>query len=335
MRTSDLDYELPEELVAQEPLPERSASRLLHLPREGPPAHRRFRDLPALLRPGDLLVLNETRVLPARLALRRRTGGAVEALLVAPDGAGWRALLRPAKRVRAGETLDGGGGKYTARITAMGEGGEGVLEFAGLDVKEILERFGAVPLPPYVRREPTEEDRVRYQTVYARVPGAVAAPTAGLHFDEAMMEAVAARGVESARIVLHVGPGTFRPLPDGELDDHHLETERFAVPEEVRSRVEAVRSAGGRVVAVGTTVVRALESDAAGRSGTTDLFIRPGHRFRAVDCLLTNFHLPRSSLLCLVAAFAGTERILAAYREAVRERYRFYSYGDATFLERA
>jgi S-adenosylmethionine:tRNA ribosyltransferase-isomerase len=332
---SDFDYTLPDELVAQEPLPRRSASRLLHLPRTGAPEHRSFAEFPDLLRSGDLLVLNETRVIPARLVLRRATGGAVEALLVRPEGPGWRALVRPARRLRAGESLTGGGGAFTARVLRLEAGGAAVLELGGLPVPDVLDRHGRVPLPPYVRREATPEDRDRYQTVYARVPGAVAAPTAGLHFDADTLARIEARGVETARLVLHVGPGTFRPLPDGPLDAHRLEAERFDVPDAVRARVLATRAGGGRVVAVGTTVVRALESDAAGRSGETDLFIRPPYAFRAVDCLLTNFHLPRSSLLCLVAAFAGTERVLAAYRAAVRLRYRFYSYGDATFLERA
>lgn len=336
MSASDFDYELPEELIAQEPSAERTGARLLHVPASGEIRHRRFAELPALLRPRDLLVLNETRVIPARLALRRASGGSVEALLVRPaTPARWRALLRPAKRLRVGETLAGEGEGWRARITSLGAGGEGELEFDGAPVERILEAEGRVPLPPYVRRPPDARDRERYQTVYARVPGAVAAPTAGLHFDAPMLAALESGGVEVARIVLHVGPGTFRPLPDGSLDAHRLDPERFEVPADVRDRAAAARRAGGRVVAVGTTVVRALEADAAGARGETDLFIRPPFDFRAVDCLLTNFHLPRSSLLCLVAAFTGRERILDAYRTAVRERYRFYSYGDATFLERA
>jgi S-adenosylmethionine:tRNA ribosyltransferase-isomerase len=336
LSAEDFDYSLPEELIAQEPSPERTGSRLLHLPALGGPRHLRFTDLPGLLRAGDYLVLNETRVIPARLALRRATGGGVEALLVRPAGPSrWTALLRPARRLRVGEALRGAAGSWTARVAALRDGGEGELEFEGELPESVMEREGSVPLPPYVRRTPDDRDRVRYQTVYARVPGAIAAPTAGLHFDAGMLASLEGRGIGAGRVVLHVGPGTFRPLPDGRLEAHRLDAERFEVPAAVREGAAAARAAGGRVVAVGTTVVRALEADAAGAAGETDLFIRPPYRFRAVDCLLTNFHLPRSSLLCLVAAFSGRERILDAYREAVRERYRFYSYGDATFLERA
>ncbi|MFN8176661.1 MAG: tRNA preQ1(34) S-adenosylmethionine ribosyltransferase-isomerase QueA [bacterium] len=335
---ADFDYELPEALIAQHPAPRRADSRLLHLAADAPPRHLRFVDFPALLRPADLLVLNETEVLPARLEAARATGGAVEVLLVRPEGDAWRALLKPARRLRIGETLTGGGGAF--RLTVREAGAEGLVAAEGLPMEEILRRFGETPLPPYVRRAATPADRERYQTVYARVPGAVAAPTAGLHFDEAMLAAVAAAGVDVTRLVLHVGPGTFRPLPDGSLEGHVLEAERYEVPAETASAIRAARVRGGRVVAVGTTVVRALESwalagePATGTCGETRLFIRGAFDFRVVDALLTNFHLPRSSLLCLVAAFSGRERVLAAYAEAVRERYRFYSYGDATFLER-
>jgi S-adenosylmethionine:tRNA ribosyltransferase-isomerase len=334
VNASDLDYELPERLIAQEPAGARAASRLLHLPRSGAPIHRRFTDFPRLLRAGDLLVLNETKVIPARLHLRRATGGAVEALLVRADGGRWTALLKPANRLHAGEVLSAAHGAV-ARLVEMRTGGEGLLEFEGVEPADVPERLGVVPLPPYVRRPPRAEDRERYQTVFARVPGAVAAPTAGLHFDEAMLAALQAAGVTVARLVLHVGPGTFRPLPEGSLEGHRLDPERFEVPEPTRRLVAETRARGARVIAVGTTTVRALESLELGRDHETDLFIRPPFEFRAVDCLLTNFHLPRSSLLCLVAAFCGAERILAAYREAVRLEYRFYSYGDATFLERA
>jgi S-adenosylmethionine:tRNA ribosyltransferase-isomerase len=222
---------------------------------------------------------------------------------------------------------------------SIAEGGA-IVELLDLPATEVLARFGAVPLPPYIRREPVPEDRERYQTVFARVPGAVAAPTAGLHFDEPTLVRLAAQGVAVERLVLHTGPGTFRPLPDGDLANHVLDPERFDVPASAAAAILAARASGRRVIAVGTTVVRALETwalegaRASGISGESRLFIRPPFAFRAVDALLTNFHLPRSSLLCLVAAFAGRERVLAAYREAVRERYRFYSYGDATFLER-
>lgn len=345
MRAADFDYELPDELVAQAPAPRRADARLLHVPALGPPVHRAFRDLPGLLREGDLLVLNETRVVPARLRTRRATGAEVEVFVVRRAGARWQVLLRPARRVRVGEVLVGGEGAFRLRVTALDAGSASVelLDAPGADVPggDVLEAFGETPLPPYIRRAPTEDDRERYQTVFARVPGAVAAPTAGLHFDDAMLAACGARGAEIARLVLHVGPGTFRPLPKGDLDAHALDAEPYEVPPAVAAAIGRVRAEGGRIVAVGTTVVRALESwalagsPAEGVAGETRLFVKPPFAFRAVDALVTNFHLPRSSLLCLVSAFAGRERLLAAYREAVRERYRFYSYGDATFLERA
>lgn len=297
-------------------------------------------------------MLNETRVLPARLETRRAAGGAVELFLLEPveDGA-WRALARPLKRLREGEFLDGAAGAFRARITRRDEAEVRVAfedgEGRAMDGAAVLEKWGAVPLPPYVRRAPTEEDRVRYQTVFARVPGAVAAPTAGLHFDEPLLEEIRGRGVDIATLVLHVGPGTFRPLPDGddELSAIRLDPERYEIPVATQAAVLRARASGGRVVACGTTVVRALETaardvDRAAKTsaacvGSTTLFIHPPFAFRVVDALVTNFHLPRSSLLCLAAAFAGRERILAAYDLAVREGYRFYSYGDATFLERA
>lgn len=340
MRAEDFDFQLPDELIAQEPAPRRRDARLLHLPPAGAPLHRSFSELPDLLRAGDVLVCNETRVIPARLSLRRASGGTVEVFLVRPAGDAWRALLRPAKRLRAGERLDGEEG-FAVVIEELEEGSARVrlLPPDGISQEEALQRHGLVPLPPYIRRPPRGEDRERYQTVFAREPGAVAAPTAGLHFDDDLLGEIAARGVRLARLVLHVGPGTFRPLPDGALAEHRLDSERFELPAATVTAIREARAGGGRVVAVGTTVVRTLESWArAGEpeslAGETDLFVRPPFGFRVVDALVTNFHLPKSSLLCLVAAFVGRERILAAYREAVCERYRFYSYGDATFLER-
>jgi len=340
MRAEDFDFRLPDELIAQEPAPRRRDARLLHLPPADAPLHRSFPDLPDLLRAGDVLVCNETRVIPARLSLRRASGGTVEVFLVRPAGDGWRALLRPAKRLRAGERLDGDGG-FAVEIKEI-DGGSARVRLVpppGVSEEEALQLHGLVPLPPYIRRPPRGEDRERYQTVFAREPGAVAAPTAGLHFDDDLLGEIASRGVHVARLVLHVGPGTFRPLPEGDLSAHRLDSERFVLPAAAVAAIREARAAGGRVVAVGTTVVRTLESWArAGEpeslAGETDLFVRPPFDFRVVDALVTNFHLPRSSLLCLVAAFVGRERILAAYREAVAERYRFYSYGDATFLER-
>lgn len=340
MQAADFDYELPPELVAQEPAARRADARLLYVPAGSAPAHRPFRDLPALLREGDLVVLNETRVVPARLATHRATGAAVEVFVLKSDGPRWTALLRPARRVRAGEILVGDGGAFRLRVHAI-ESGTATLELIEAAVDDVLASFGRTPLPPYIRREPTDADRERYQTVFARVSGAVAAPTAGLHFDEEMLRALEDHGIGIARLVLHVGPGTFRPLPEGDLEGHVLEPEWYRVPADVALEASRARSAGRRVVAVGTTVVRALESWAvagspdAGIEGETRLFVRPPFEFRVVDVLLTNFHLPRSSLLCLVAAFAGRERVLDAYRQAVGERYRFYSYGDATLFERA
>jgi S-adenosylmethionine:tRNA ribosyltransferase-isomerase len=343
VKASDLWYELPPELVAQHPPAHRRDARLLHLPAAGAPIHRSIPDLPSLVRAGDVFVLNETRVVPARLHVTRETGGAVELFFLgevpADAAAGgvraWRVLAKPAKRLREGEVLHGAGGALRLRVLAR-DGDAVRVEAPAGDAARALDSWGEVPLPPYVRRAPTPEDRERYQTIYARVPGAVAAPTAGLHLDLPLLDEMRARGAHVARLVLHVGPGTFRPLPDhDDLSQVRLDPERFEVPPETAAAIERTRGAGGRVIACGTTAVRALETWARGAStGETALFIHPGFEFRVVDAMLTNFHLPASSLLCLVAAFAGTERVLDAYRVAVRERYRFYSYGDATFLER-
>ena len=343
MKVSDFDFQLPADLVAQEPVTPRDASRLLVLPAEGPPEHRRFAELPELLRAGDLLVFNDTRVIPARLAGRKASGGKVEILLVEPleggRGRRWRAMGQASKPIRPGALLSFDG--LEARVEAAeGEGFyEVVLDREGSALEEALARAGRIPLPPYIRREPTAADRERYQTVFAREPGSAAAPTAGLHFTDALLARLGARGVERASITLHVGPGTFLPLRGERLDDHRMHGERYEVPREAADAFAACRARGGRVVAVGTTAVRTLESAAEGGAlrpgpGRTELFIRPGHAFSAVDALVTNFHLPRSTLLVLACAFAGRERVLAAYREAVALRYRFFSYGDATLLWR-
>jgi len=336
------DYPLPRELVAQEPLAARDASRLLVVDRAtGEVAHRRFADLPELLRPGDLLVMNRSRVFPARLLGRREGSGEAEILLVRRREAGvWEALVRPGRRLREGSVVRIAPG-FRVRI----EGPPPTpplrrvrLLSDDLDPDAAIERHGHVPLPPYIRRPDTRADRDRYQTVYAREEGSVAAPTAGLHFTPEVLERLGTRGLGRAEIVLHVGPGTFRPVEAGDVRDHRVDPEWFTVPEEAASAFDRARARQGRVVAVGTTTTRALESalDASGRlcagDGKTDLVIVPGFRFRAVDALVTNFHLPRSSLLLLVSAFAGRERVLAAYVEAVRHRYRFYSYGDAMLL---
>lgn len=338
LHLAEFDYPLPEGAIAQHPAP-RGASRLLALDREGRERHRRVRDLPALLRPGDLLVVNDTRVIPARVFARRPGGGRVELLLVERrDAEQWEALARPGRRARPGALLELAPG-LTAEVVETAPTGRRLVRFSE-PIEPHLERLGHVPLPPYIRRDDEPEDRERYQTVYARRPGAVAAPTAGLHLSEELLAALAAAGVERAAVTLHVGPGTFKPVTAERVTAHRMESERYEIDEAAAQAVRRTRARGGRIVAVGTTVVRALESSAARRgevaadSGATDLFVTPGFRFRAVDVLLTNFHLPRSTLLLLVAAFAGRERVLAAYTEAVAAGYRFYSYGDAMLAER-
>ena len=338
MRRADFSYPLPEELIADRPLPRRGASRLLALDgATGATQDLAFDDLGSLLRPGDLLVLNDTRVLPARLRGRKASGGACEILLERLlDERRFLAQARASKGFSPGARIALPGNATAVVIARRDDLVEFELDRAALPY---FEAEGSVPLPPYVAREPDAGDRERYPTVYANVPGAVAAPTAGLHFDQETLASLERAGVSLARVTLHVGAGTFMPLRVETLEDHRMHAERICVPAECVADVAAARGRGGRVIAVGTTVVRALESAAAGGQlapfdGETALFIRPGHRFRAVDALLTNFHLPESTLLVLVSAFAGRERVLAAYAEAVRAGYRFYSYGDATLLER-
>lgn len=357
MRLSDYDFDLPPERIARHPAPERDASRLFVLHRDGrPDEHTRFAALPGLLRPGDLLILNDTRVLPARLRGRRAdTGGAVELLLLRPesDGQRWQALVRPGRRLRPGVVVDVGTPPDTARVSidAVAEDGARIVAFApDADVAAFLERQGEMPLPPYMEREATPEDRIRYQTVYARAPGAVAAPTAGLHLTTGLLAALNEHGVAHATVTLHVGPGTFRPVTSPDPREHRMDAEWYEVPESTARAFAACRAAGGRIVACGTTVVRTLESAAGGGfggsaggvervatlaagPGWTRAFLYPPYGFRAVDALVTNFHLPRSTLLMLVAALAGRERILAAYTEAVARGYRFYSYGDAMLID--
>jgi len=345
LKTAEFDYELPPERIAQEPLPERDASRLMVLDRRsGAIRHHSFHQLPELLRPGDLLVVNRSRVFPARLLGKRpKSGGQVEVLLLRPAGSNheWEAFVRPGRRLRAGDSVRVGH-ELSVRILSGARGEDArrrVRLEAGGDPWPLVEGLGHVPLPPYVGRPDRPEDRERYQTIYARERGSVAAPTAGLHFTHALRERLAARGIGWAEIVLHVGPGTFRPVKAEEVEDHRVEPEPFEVPEHAAHEIAVTRRRGGRVVCVGTTTVRTLESRAphaggleAG-TGETDLVIVPGFEFRATDALITNFHLPRSSLLLLVSAFAGRERVLAAYAEALRAGYRFYSYGDAMLLE--
>jgi S-adenosylmethionine:tRNA ribosyltransferase-isomerase len=336
----DFDFALPAELIAQHPTPERSASRLL----DGCgtlPADRAFRDLPSLLAPGDLLVFNDTRVIKARLYGEKPTGGAVEALIerVLP-GREVLAHLRASKSPRPGTRL-----RFADAFDAEVLGRAGPedslfrLRFPS-EPMALLDAHGHVPLPPYIAHADEPEDERRYQTVFAERPGAVAAPTAALHFDAPLLAALAGRGVESARLTLHVGAGTFQPVRAGRIEDHRMHSEWFEVGEATVEAVRRARARGGRVVAVGTTVVRALESAARGgtlaaAAGETDIFITPGFRFRVVDALVTNFHLPRSTLLMLVSAFAGHAHVRALYRHAVEARYRFFSYGDAMLLTRA
>jgi len=338
---TDFDYTLPDELIAQEPAPVRDRSRLMVLdPDVDSCEHRNFGDLPGFLRPNDLLVLNDTRVFPARLIGRKEaTGGEVELFLLCErDDGTWDALTRPARRVRVGTRIIFGDGVLRAGILEKtGRGQVRVRLESDRPVDEAIDTVGRTPLPPYIRREPNETDRHRYQTVYSEERGSVAAPTAGLHFSGELLDALRGKGIDTATITLHVGIGTFRPLGEEDMRKETLHGEFSVVPESTVRRIEACRMAGGRVVAVGTTTTRALETAASGGGiapyrGWTNLFIKPPYAFRAVDALVTNFHLPRSSLLMLVCAFAGSERVLAAYREAVRLRYRFYSYGDAMLI---
>jgi len=334
-RLSDFDYVLPQELIAQTPATERDRSRLLHLSPEGSIRHHTFRDLPGLLQPGDLLVLNDTRVFPARLEGVRAGGGRSELLLLERlDSARWRVLAKPARKLRKGARLSFGGGRLEAEVLEVEDDGKRIVgfRFEG-DWDALLEELGTTPLPPYIESSEDErKTRARYQTIYARPSGSIAAPTAGLHFTEAMFEALRARGVDVAFITLHVGHATFQPIREEEIEAHRMGVERYVVPEQTREKIRGAR----RVVAVGTTTVRALESAALADFPQgwqeTDLFITPGFQFRVVSGLLTNFHLPKSSLLILVSAFGGRERVLGAYRDAVRERYRFYSFGDAMLL---
>lgn len=340
-RTDAFDYELPPELIAQRPTDRRDESRLLVLPAGGEPQHRSFFDLPSLLRPGDLLVANDARVLRARFHPQRRKGGRAEVLLLHPvaDAGCWEAMARPGKRVRKGDrlTLNAASG---IEIVDWAEGGNRIVRFYGIDADAAMEKFGEIPLPPYIDRPPDDADD-RYQTVYAAKPGSVASPTAGLHFTPALLAAIAEAGVHWTTITLHVGAGTFRPVKEHDLRRHHMHAELYEISPAAAQEIRFARERGSRVIAVGTTALRAMEASAL-RSGEvtagsewTSIFIHPPYRFRVVDALITNFHLPRSTLLMLVSAFAGRERIVSAYEEAVGRRYRFYSFGDAMFLERA
>jgi len=353
LRITDFDFELPPELIAQHPPAERGTSRMLAVDRRSGSLHdTHFSEFPSLLRPGDLLVLNDSRVIPARLYARRtlrrereKPTGRIEVMLTEPAGENeWRALVRPGRKIAIGEQLvfpaPDGSMALEAEVLERGEFGERLLRFAPVeDFFGALERIGHIPLPPYIHRDDQGADRERYQTVFAHERGSVAAPTAGLHFTQATLEAIRARGVAIARITLHVGLGTFAPLRVERVADVRLHSERYWISTATADAVNRAKREGRRVVAVGTTVVRTLE--AAARSlegklephgGQTEIFIQPGFDFRVVNALLTNFHLPQSSLLILVSAFAGREATRAAYAHAVRDRYRFFSYGDCMFL---
>ncbi len=341
MRVDDFDYGLPEELIAQVPLTARDASRLMVLTRsEHLVEHRHFRDLPEYLRPGDVLVLNDTRVIPARLAATRPTGGKVEILLLTPRGGDvWECLARPGRRAQVGQTLTFAGGRMTGLVLGKTEYGGRVVQLsaaAGLDVDSLVDAVGEMPVPHYIKSRLDQPER--YQTVYARERGSAAAPTAGLHFTPDLLGQIEGAGVVIARVTLHVGLGTFRPVKTEQVEEHVMHSEHYEVSAETAEAINSARAAGGRVVAVGTTTVRTLESsaDADGRvapgAGWTSIFIYPGYVFRAVDAMVTNFHLPKSTLIMMVSAFAGREFVLDAYRHAVEEKYRFFSFGDAMLI---
>lgn len=351
MRVDLFDFELPQGLIALRPAEPRETARLLAVSPDLPLADKRLADLPSLFRAGDVLVVNDTKVIPARLTGRRERGetaAKIEAMLHKREGAAlWRAFLRPAKKLSPGETIRFGtpDEPLDAILRERGEEGEGLLEFSlsGDALDRALERWGSLPLPPYIagKRVVDAQDRDDYQTIFAAKPGAVAAPTASLHFTPALLQAIAARGVEILRLTLHVGAGTFLPVKAEDTDNHRMHAEWGSIDTVTAGRLNAVKSAGGRIIAAGTTSLRLLES-AANEAGTvrpfhgdTAIFITPGYRFRCVDALLTNFHLPRSTLFMLVSAFSGLETMKAAYAHAIAARYRFYSYGDACFLERA
>ena len=339
MKTHDFYYDLPQELIAQTPLEQRDASRLMVLNRQtGEISHRHFHDIPDYLNPGDCLVMNDSRVLPARLLGHRPTGGMAEVLLLRDLGNKcWECLVKPGRKLQPGSTVIFGDGELTATVRDVQEDGNRVVEFhyEGIFL-EILERLGKMPLPPYIKAELADQER--YQTVYSREVGSAAAPTAGLHFTKELLEEIRAKGVKTAFVTLHVGLGTFRPVKAEEISEHHMHSELCMMSAETADILNETRKNGGRIVCVGTTSCRTLES-LVGEDGTfcaasrwTDIFIYPGYRFRAMDALITNFHLPESTLVMLVSAFAGREHVLHAYEEAVKERYRFFSFGDAMFI---
>ena len=340
MKTIDFYYDLPQELIAQTPMEKRDGSRLMTLDRRtGETGHRHFYDLPSLLRPGDCLIMNDSRVLPARLLGRRLPGGgACEVLLLTDKGENvWECLVRPGRKLRAGARMTFGDGSLTAEVAEELADGNRLVRFAYEGIfLEVLERLGKMPLPPYIKEE--LQDQERYQTVYSKVLGSAAAPTAGLHFTPELLSELESKGVNLGYVTLHVGLGTFRPVKEEAIEDHDMHSEFCTVPPETAELINRTKAAGGRVICVGTTSCRTLESWAGedghmeARSGWTNIYLYPGYRFKVMDGLVTNFHLPESTLIMLVSAFAGREAVLAAYREAVKERYRFFSFGDAMFI---
>ena len=340
MKTSDFYYDLPQELIAQTPIEKRDTSRLMTLDRAtGAVGHHHFYDLPDFLRPGDCLILNNSRVLPARLVGQRLPGGGIcEVLLLNDRGENiWECLVRPGRKLRKGTKLSFGNGELTAEIVEQLEEGGRLIRFdyEGIFL-EVLEHLGRMPLPPYIKEE--LQDQERYQTVYSKVLGSAAAPTAGLHFTPELLDIIQRKGVRIGYVTLHVGLGTFRPVKEDAIEDHPMHSEYCTIPQETADLINETRASGGRCICVGTTSCRTLESWAAddghmeARSGWTDIYIYPGYKFKVMDGLVTNFHLPESTLIMLVSAFAGREHVLSAYAEAVRERYRFFSFGDAMFI---
>lgn len=340
MKKSDFYFDLPAELIAQTPIERRDASRLLVLDKDsGAWEHRHFFDLPKYLRPGDCLILNNSRVLPARLLGQRLPGGgACEVLLLIDRGdKTWECLVRPGKHLRKGARLSFGGGELLAEVTSVLDGGNRLVRFNYEGVfLEVLDRLGKMPLPPYIREE--LQDRERYQTMYSKVVGSAAAPTAGLHFTEALLQKVQNMGVKVGYVTLHVGLGTFRPVKEDNITDHMMHSEYCVIPQETADLINETKRNGGRIICVGTTSCRTLETWAAedgtmmANAGWTNIFIYPGYKFKVIDALITNFHLPESTLIMLVSALAGRRNVLNAYKEAVRERYRFFSFGDAMFI---
>ena len=339
MKTSDFNYDLPQELSAQTPLDRRDGSRLMTLDKTtGEIGHHHFYDLPQFLRPGDCLVLNNSRVLPARLIGHRPTGGAVEILLLVDKGGDvWECLVRPGKKLREGARVTFGEGQLQAEVQEVLPDGNRLVhfEYKGIFL-EVLEELGRMPLPPYIKAE--LKDQERYQTVYSKVVGSAAAPTAGLHFTPELLEQIETMGVKLCYVTLHVGLGTFRPVKEDEITEHEMHSEYCVIPRETADIINETKKNGGRVICVGTTSCRTLESWAAedgtmtATGGWTNIFIYPGYRFKVMDALVTNFHLPESTLIMLVSALAGREHVLNAYNEAVREKYRFFSFGDAMFI---